>query len=226
MSRFPSHADDTLMLPPDNVQLHRQRLLVCLDTTNMTDFFTQEGLLDAALDNVKYTVDTIRQFIPTEFSDQFHSSCWKSNFGFNIENSTIQGHFGQFTFEGNIDTTALSFKLSALQKFKFRVGGSYSTHFSCLPDLFLAGFPKCGSTFLHALLASHPAVVEGLVKEPRWLEKAMSFNQSKVEVALHLSNYLVNFAPLVKRLNLTPEQHFLSVDATPSLMSDNVVLVI
>ena len=197
------------------VELYQQRLLVCLDRANMTSYFIQEGLLDTALDNVKYTVDTIRQFIPTSFSKQFHCSCWKSDFGLTIENSTVQGHFGQFTFQGN---NAL--KLLALQKFKFRVGGNYSTHFSCLPEVFLAGFPKCGSTFLHALLTSHPAVVESLVKEPHWWERAMSFNQSKVEVAVRLSNYLINFAPLVRRLDLVHELHVLSVDATPSLMFD------
>ena len=49
--------DDTnLSNAPENEELYQQRLLVCLDRANMTNYFTQEGLLDTALDNVKYTV--------------------------------------------------------------------------------------------------------------------------------------------------------------------------
>ena len=199
-------------ISPETVKLHRlvsDNLRVCLEATNMTDYFTQEGLFTSALANAKFVTDTVHKFIPVGFSNLFLNSCWRSDLSLNVINSTVRGHFGQFAFETKINIS----KLKALQKTV-----SFSSSFSCLPDLFLAGFPKCGSTFLHALITSHPAVVKALVKEPHWWQRASSFSDNFV--AAHLSNYLVNFAPLVEKLSRNQNAKILSMDATPSLMFD------
>ena len=175
----------------------------------MSDYFTQEGLFSSALANAKFVTDTVHKFIPVGFSNLFLNSCWRSDLSLTVNNSTVRGHFGQFAFETKIDIS----KLKALQKTV-----SFSSNFSCLPDLFLAGFPKCGSTFLHALITSHPAVVHTLVKEPHWWQRTPSFSHNFV--AAHLSDYLVNFAPLVEKLSRNQNKIILSMDATPSLMFD------
>ena len=199
-------------ISPETVKLHRlvsDKLRLCLETTNMSDYFTQEGLFSSALANAKFVTDTIHKFIPVEFSNLFHNSCWRSDLSLTVINSTVCGHFGQFAFETKIDLS----KLKALQKTV-----NFSSNFSCLPDVFLAGFPKCGSTFLNALITSHPAVVKPLMKEPLWWQTTSSYNLNFV--AAHLSNYLVNFAPLVDLLSRNQEDTIHSMDATPSLMFD------
>lgn len=175
----------------------------------MIDYFTQEGLFSSALANAKFVTDTIHKFIPVEFSNLFHNSCWRSDLSLTVINSTVHGHFGRFAFETKIDLS----KLKALKKTV-----NFSSNFSCLPDVFLAGFPKCGSTFLNALITSHPAVVKTLAKEPHWWQRTSSFSHNFV--AAHLSDYLVNFSPLVNLLSRNQEDTILSMDATPSLMFD------
>ena len=92
----------------------------------MSDYFTQEGLFSSALANAKFVTDTIHKFIPVEFSNLFHNSCWRSDLSLTVINSTVCGHFGQFAFETKIDLS----KLKALQKTV-----NFSSNFSCLPDV-------------------------------------------------------------------------------------------
>ena len=90
----------------ETVKLHQlvsDSLRVCLETTNMTDYFTQEGLFSSALANAKFVTDTVHKFIPVRFSNLFLNSCWRSDLNLNVINSTVRGHFGQFAFKTKIE---------------------------------------------------------------------------------------------------------------------------
>ncbi|HEY0517303.1 MAG TPA: sulfotransferase [Solirubrobacteraceae bacterium] len=67
---------------------------------------------------------------------------------------------------------------------------------SRLPDFFLAGHPKCGTTALYDMLRRHPQVFMPEVKEPRWFAPDLrSPYRSGPDGQSGFENYLALFEP-------------------------------
>ncbi|XP_067654170.1 carbohydrate sulfotransferase 15-like [Haliotis asinina] len=53
-----------------------------------------------------------------------------------------------------------------------------SSRLVCLPYFYLAGFPKCGTTFTFQTIVGHPEAVKGVDKEPHWITKTRFKSQT------------------------------------------------
>ena len=194
----------------------------------MTEYFWENGFLEPALANVKYYLDIIYKFIPvTGFISNVPNHCWRTDLKVVFGKSVIEGRFGAINVSFQVKPNDSDFQQlncitnsGNLVKDLHRLSNQRiikDLTVACIPSIFLAGFPKCGSTFLNYLLKSHPRIVEAKQKEPHWWVFNKHFTNDTARNAMFLANYLLNYE-LLKQGTLY--QSKLSVDATPSIMFD------
>ena len=193
----------------------------CLDSSNLTNYFHQEGFLMMAVANLKYYLDVLRKFIPNQFDATLPNHCWNADVKLDFSPSRVSGHINGTNF--SVNRSDIKYEFPPLNTLPFYGDTDYALHhylpFSCIPEVILAGFHKCGSSYLHSLISSHPAVSEAFRKEAHFFSKSFHFtNESKT--ALYFADYIVNFESLVQELAV--EKHrtrSLGVDGSVGMMS-------
>ena len=201
------------MLSPGNEQYatYINNLRKCLDTTNLTDYFQREKFLSTAVANVKYYVDILHEFIPHQFNATLPNHCWNDDVELVIGSSSISGHIGRTQY--NISLQDIDSKMLCVMRWSINHRKNFLP-ISCLPEVFLAGFPKCGSTYMYTLVTSHPAIAKPLQKEPSWWHASEHFTNNTMKNALYMADYIANFGTLAKKLSRTGSQNpVYSVDA-------------
>lgn len=110
----------------------------CMNAANLSHI--SQTILKKAQDNANYWYEELRKVVPrdplTEYED---NHCWKVD----LETQWMKEHgvIGQL---GNITFQSSTFPKHFADHFF-----SSKRKFVCLPNIFIAGFGKCGSTFLH-----------------------------------------------------------------------------
>ena len=168
----------------------------CLDTANLTDYFHEEGFLTKAVANVKYYVNAIHRFIPHQFISTLPNHCWKAGVELNIDATVVSGHVNGTEFRVN-RTDIEEWTLNTIARFASNDDGEHNHQFlpvSCIPEVFLLGFHKCGSTYIFALLYTHPKFENAFRKEPSWfIGNKHDFMDKSVKQSMYFADYLVNF---------------------------------
>ena len=179
----------------------------CLDTSNLTEYFQREGFLTKAVTNVMHYLGTIRNFIPDNFIPSLPNHCWNAAVELDFSPSLVSGHLNGTNFRVNrtyFQNPPPSFELLNLLhgKSKTDYPKNHSMPFSCIPEVFLAGFYKCGSTSLYFLMNSHPAFAKPRAhwKEPDWLTKIEHFFNENGKKVAFFADYVVNYESLVMSL--------------------------
>ena len=179
----------------------------CLDTSNLTEYFQQEDFLTKAATNVVYYLDTIRKFIPDNFIPSLPNHCWNAAVELDFSHSLVSGHLNGTNFRANrayfhnptppFESLNLLFGESKTDYPK-----NHSIPFSCIPEIFILGFYKCGSTSIYFLMNSHPAFAHPRAhrKEPNWFYKDEHFSNEYGQKAAYFADYVVNYESLVKNL--------------------------
>ena len=209
-------------------------LQICLDASNLTKYFRQEGLLETAVANVKYYLDVLRRFIPNQFNATLPNHCWNADVKLDFSSSLVSGYVNGTKF--SVDRKGIKNGVPpALNTLPFFGGINYQRHhyvpLSCIPEVFLAGFHKCGSNFLHCAITSHPAVSSPIRKEAHFFSDGNHFTDEN-KTALYFADYIINFKPLIQDLtDKKSSTHFLGVDgsvgmtlAWPKLFSKQKVI--
>ena len=169
------------------------RLEKCLNAVNMMEYFRMEGHLDVAKDNVQYLLNTTLFFFPKEYRNDLTNHCWKMNSTLSLNGQTLSGNVDTKQF--HIDTRELqSFVLDIL---KASNSGNFRYTFSwaCLPEVYVLGFPKCGTTFLYEKLQSHSLVADSVCKSPLWWNY---LNKNVDRTSALFALYLANFHQLLQ----------------------------
>ena len=209
-------------------------LQICLDASNLTNYFHQEGLLETAVANVKYYLDVLRRFIPNQFIATLPNHCWSADVKLDFSSSLVSGYVNGTKFSVDRKDIKNVFP-PALNTLPFFGGTNYKRHhyvpLSCIPEVFFAGFHKCGSSFLHCVITSHPAVSRPIRKEALFFSNSDHFIDEN-KTALYFADYIINFKSLIQ--DLTDEKsstHFFGVDgsvgmttAWPELFSKQKVI--
>ena len=199
--------------------LHEQESVVknvefCLLTVNITKNFT------TASDNARRLVQVLREIIPRDFDQHYTSPCWEADFNVsvNINGISVIAQLNHHLYRTDLrDQNPL-----LIRKLQYLRGGSTSSPLICLPKVFLAGFPKCGSTFLYCLM-THMFGSSQLQKEPNWwIAKRPETHPRKTE-SRHVPIYLLNFLDMSHELssghyNHTMYHQPLTIDGCPNLM--------
>ncbi len=192
----------------------------CLNATGMKSYLQREGLLENSLTNAAFYVEKIRELVPESYLSRLPNHCWPVNVRLQVSQSVsndgikIHGNYGNI----KISSQEKPVGQSAKPYYRYTTNTTDSLSVACIPEVFLAGFTKCGSTYLYSLLTQHPRITKPLAKEPHWWLQAEHFTHNTSRNALFLVRYLLTYKPLVTEMQQKHTLSLLSVDATPGKM--------
>lgn len=189
----------------------------CFQATNLSLF---DGLsTEAAKKRAASYVWKFREVIPFSFDrSSVHpiSHCWKMSYEVRTKNRHIWGHVGNITFDQVIPD---DYRSSLLQDVQNDFHNHFTSQRVCLPNLFLLGFPKCGSTFLWCLI---DRVVDATIrvkpaafKEPGWWSERRD-GLSKLDAA-EFGRYIANFVAPIRALDMSSQENLIIAEGTPGM---------
>ena len=155
--------------------------------------------------------DIFKDYVPKDFDTKYKNYCWRSPLTLTALPHTVP----------ELRQLYESHKLSdhqvneLIQNAIGAVGGSDGGTLACIPAVFMAGFPKSGSTYLYNLLNKHPSISPGKVKEPHFWTSFPFQNKNNYDT-LAVLTYLANFNGSSK-CSLT-DKDCVTIDASQSLM--------
>ena len=194
----------------------------CLDASNLTDYFHQEGRLMKAVANTKYFLEIVHKFIPSQFISTLPNHCWRDDVELVFKSSLASGRINGMKFRVNTTAVKKALQYGSLNTLPVLGNTNYPKRhylpFSCIPEIFLAGFPKCGSSYLYSLITAHPAVSKTFRKEANWFIESCHFMNKISTDAFYFADYLANFESLVQELLLQNSSRILGVDGTVGMM--------
>ena len=202
----------------------------CLFAANLTQLFKTTGMLySVARNNARRFLSTVRGVVPAEFNSEYSAPCWETVFEmrycrmlsntYNFPLRSIEGRLGPLPYR----YFTYAIRKPLVEAMERRYSGGISSSLVCLPKVFLAGFPKCGSTYIYCLLQKLTGLVDTqhashqLDKEPRWwVSGGPHSNHQFPHSAVELTLYLINFiASAEAELDLG---FSLPVDGSPNLL--------
>ena len=216
------------------------RMNICLESTNMSDYFKKKGYYATAQMNVRLVFQGLRKIIP-RFGMSYTVPCWNTTFQATKESlrtslikrrilnrnasSTISGSVGGFHFSYGDSNLLLPHVRDVLSGSHWTRKGRdlyIERSVACLPKIFLLGYPKCGSTFLYCLIRKVLRLthqIEGVcevTKEPHWWVYPGPRDTVQSHLPDYVAHYLLNFnrgAEYVER-----SLPAVTIDASPNLM--------
>ena len=171
-------------------------IVKCMEATNLVRL----APLEVAERNTAHYVREYRKVVPT--SNHFLSSCsnhcWETNYNIERQVDKVQGHIGNISFGGKMR----EFRAHSMDVLRKEFHNSFSSEMVCLPNIFLAGFPKCGSSFLWCFmnrLIRQSAAVQ-VEKEPHFWVDAAAYKYFREPTASDFSKYILNFAKGISQI--------------------------
>ena len=211
VANFPELTKEQLVA---DVQQLSKKLEKCFKATDLRRF---EGLsVKAALKTAENYAGEFRKVIPIENFTHPKQHCWKMNYEIHSNNRHVWGHIGEIDFD---EIVAKDYRSSLLKD----VQNSFDNHFTsqtlCLPNMFLLGFPKCGSTFLWCLIEklsnATTHVRPAAFKEPGWWYERNDVLQEMDSSVF--GRYFANFATPTEAVDITGQTGLMIVDGTPGI---------
>ena len=139
-------------------------------------------MFNATQTSYKQLEELIEHVIPQRFIKKYRNFCWNSKL--------------------NLNKTLILPELSSLYKqrmipklveksLRYITRVSNKERLTCLPSIYMGGFPKSGTTYLYNLLKNHWLISPGRVKEPHFWK--FHFRGQRNYDILALYTYLANF---------------------------------
>ena len=202
-------------LPPKNVK-------TCLEALSLP------GLLNRSCANARVLLTEYRKVIPQNFLHNHLGHCWNDDYSIEVLGEKTNDPMHTMRIVGNIGD--VQFNQTYNRKFEAgRLDSVWHKPFSaqtvCLPNIFIAGFMKCGSTFLDCFVSK---LVQASLstdiqlhasKEPRfWVEpfESNAISIIKLPTAADLGGYIANFAQGMKKA----ENDMQTLNASRFIMMD------
>ncbi len=88
--------------------------------------------------------------ISPHYLDGYVSYCWNTNYEVTLKGDYLEGHIGEYQFKNK---PSLWFEQSMKASLKNDFKGKFSSSTVCLPNIYLLGFGKCGTTFFQCFLS-------------------------------------------------------------------------
>lgn len=172
--------------------------------------------------------DQYRQVIPEHSLNGYKSHCWEETFSVDWGHSKYSGHIGKNWLQAqNFDAVFMQNKYSLSFLNRTFPSRSYKSDIACLPNLFVPGFQKSGTTYLYSFLhrlflasTRQQVLTKHLAakKEPRfWVERNPTMDVG-VPQKSSLIGYLLNFAPGIKQITLFNRKDTILVDGSHNVL--------
>ncbi len=188
----------------------------CLEAANLIRL----APLEVAKKNAARYLKEYRKIIPTSdrFLDSCSNHCWETDYSINKRLDNLEGHIGNVSFHNRMK----DFRAQAVDVLRRNFFSSFSSKLVCLPKIFLAGFPKCGSSFLWCFMNRliHQSESVQAEKEPHFWVDAGAYKHFKEPSASDFSNYILNFAKGISLIekDSCANSNISLMDGSPNLM--------
>lgn len=191
----------------DGVQELVQR---CIAATHLDSVLDSGFSLGQARSNAAYMFGEFRKLIPEKPLENYKSHCWEESLSVQWMDHQCIGHVGNISFE-------------KLSKRRIHPARKYESKLVCLPNVFLAGFPKCGSTFLYCFINRLISLDTNMVKmneekEPHFWALANAARKKFLPLVSDIGGYLLNFIPGLKQIQSLRRPEGILVDSSPNTM--------
>jgi len=201
---------------PESTEVQKilHRVDTCLEATSVPQEFAKAGYDTAAREDAKHFIKVLRTIIPQNFSNKYFSPCWETNFSASIKGRHVESKVGNMTFLSNPRIYKISRNFNFLKSKKV-----FKSSIVCLPKVFLLGFAKCGTTFLHCLMTNGlgmPPVQLG--KELRWWDRLpVSQDHRVIAQPENIPAYLLHFAKACEMI-VAGDHGVVTIDASPDII--------
>ena len=201
-----------------------ERIHNCMEAANLEH---ETGLISHSQDNARYLHDEFRKVIPLESLSNYSSHCWNVPFSTQWARGNFNGYIGDITFTDEYKNNLhmnVPLVLSYLSK-KFPAM-KYESDMVCLPNFFLAGFPKCGSTFLYCSIIKMVHMVtqnlhknyNAATKEPHFWVRASAVKDVYAPKVDNIGKYLLYFLPKLNQVRTPNRNETFFIDGSPNIM--------
>ena len=144
-------------------------------------------------------ISTFQSLLPEQYLDGFKSQCWYPDYYVSSVVSSI------FHPHHEVDQeTRLKYSKQAVQSMYSSSSIRSTKQLVCLPDFFLIGLQKCGTTTISNMLNLHPDYAAPEYKELHLFTHFEFVNQYPINVALVL-RYLYHFLPAGRKVLKNPK---------------------
>lgn len=181
-----------------------RRIAECMESTHISNV---QSLVRDAKTNARYLYREFRKVIPQNSLEGYRSHCWNGSYFTQWDESRFTGRINNISFAGEIEGLVIPRRTITYLKEIFPQRNIHSS-LLCIPRLFLAGFPKCGSSFVHCLISKFISIsTYGVFQPPTTSKKEPHFwvmpNLSKkayTPMVDSLGQYLFYFLPGLKQI--------------------------
>ena len=182
----------------------------CMSKSNLMS----PALLEIARENAKWFMEQYGRVISPQYLDGYVNYCWNTNYEVTLNGDYFEGHIGEYHFKNK---PPLWFEQRMKASIKKDFKGKFSSSTVCLPNIYLLGFAKCGTTFFQCFLSK---ILNGdkkaqAIKEPYFwtpfdykIHQPNSSNIGGHYVPMFLKGFKENVSTQERR-------ELASIDATP-----------
>lgn len=184
----------------------------CMRNTNLIAT-ESSSLLKQAKFNAKYILEEYRKVVPEKSLDRYGSHCWKQPYSVKWDKVNFSGHIGNISFDGSVVDSYQGKTFSYLNE-HFESDHHFKTDVICLPNVYITGFPKCGSSFAYCVISRLILGSSPGVKEPHfWVTK-----NATMPSASDFGKYIMDFIPILRRFSSSSAIHRILIDGSVNKM--------
>ena len=198
----------------------------CMKNTNLH----YQPILSDAKRNAHDFFDEFRKVIPKNSLRGYASHCWNEYYftRWSEHTKNCSGKIGNISFSRELNKfpSHNHFIISYLNKNFPRK--RYESNLVCIPKVFLAGFTKCGSTFLYNFINGLISKSKNLTNPDRneaykeahfWVQFfALAEENIYVPSVNNFGEYLLNYIPGIHKMSSFNTKDSILVDGTPNYM--------
>ena len=212
----PELSEDLIEKPrPNTISRTLKNIDKCMYASNLTS----PALLDQSRQNAQLFMEQYGSVVSRDYFPGYINHCWNVSYSLLLNSKDLEGDIGKTHFTHKIG--GLWFE-SNMRKYIQKLGrGRYSTSTLCLPNVYLLGFEKCGSTFFWCLLMrilNHGKEIKLIQadKEPYfWTD--IKYTVEKPNTANLAARYVPMFLKgSDKRIPVKERKEMTFIDASPS----------
>ena len=146
--------------------------------------------------NASTFLNAIWSIVPRNFSENYRNPCWHSS-------------------DIRISKAAHGYML----RYKSRMKLTQNKTLLCLPNFFIAGFPKSGTTTLHEALHHHTQIAPIQSKEPHWWTRTPLHDLDHNHLQRVVLQYLFRYSYAAKKINVL--KNCITYDGSQSTLWDS-----
>ena len=169
---------------------------------------------------VRQSTRALLDLVPRNFSQKYRNPCWLSSV--HIPHTLSQYFKTLRAIRTPLTSDNASISDTVIKDFNSTQFMSvlhcqiHQRTLFCLPQVYIAAFPKCGTTALYYMLKNHPLVATSLRKEGHFWSTFTEASGTYTDKLLHSLWYLHQFQVAARKISKSPKS--ITIDASPSTL--------